>query len=63
MTRQAVVLTRGRRLFAAPPRGVTCHQPPWGRLASAAALLVLACWVTPDPPLYGNDHQRGDLAP
>jgi hypothetical protein len=20
-------------------------------------------WFTPDLPLYGNDHERGDLAP
>ncbi|GAA4445421.1 hypothetical protein GCM10023170_024240 [Phytohabitans houttuyneae] len=20
-------------------------------------------WVTPDLPLYGNDHERGDFAP
>ncbi|MEU4244181.1 hypothetical protein [Actinoplanes sp. NPDC026619] len=33
------------------------------RRASAAALLVLARWVTPDLPLYGNDHDRGDFAP
>jgi hypothetical protein len=46
-----------------PPRGITCHQPPWGPWASAAALLVLARWVTPDLPLYGNDHDRGDFAP
>jgi hypothetical protein len=31
--------------------------------ASAAALLALARWVTPDLPLYGNDHDRGDFAP
>jgi len=49
--------------FAAPPPGVTCHQPPWARRASAAALLALARWVTPDLPLYGNDHDRGDFAP
>jgi hypothetical protein len=28
--------------------------------ADAAAL---ACWITPDLPLYGNDHERGDFAP
>ncbi|GAA2640980.1 hypothetical protein GCM10010399_88340 [Dactylosporangium fulvum] len=22
-----------------------------------------AQWVTPDLPLYGNDHDRGDFAP
>lgn len=48
---------------AAPPPGVTCHQPPWDRAASAAALLALASWTTPDLPLYGNDHDRGDFAP
>jgi hypothetical protein len=20
-------------------------------------------WIAPDLPLYGNDHERGDLAP
>jgi hypothetical protein len=20
-------------------------------------------WITPDLPLYGNDHERGDFAP
>jgi hypothetical protein len=69
----APVLTRAgacappgsRRAFLppAPPAGVTCHQPPWGRLASAAALLVLAGWCTPELPLYGDDHDRGDFAP
>jgi hypothetical protein len=28
--------------------------------ADAAAF---ACWITPDLPLYGNDHDRGDFAP
>ncbi|WP_433382427.1 hypothetical protein ACQPZX_18920 [Actinoplanes sp. CA-142083] len=46
-----------------PPRGITCHQPPWSRRASAAARLALARWVTPDLPLYGNDHDRADFAP
>jgi len=49
--------------ITAPPPGITCHQPPWARRASAAALLTLARWVTPDLPLYGNDHDRGDFAP
>ena len=49
--------------ITSPPRGITCHQPPWDRRASAAALLALARWVTPDLPLYGNDHDRGDFAP
>ncbi|MBB5869019.1 hypothetical protein F4553_002398 [Allocatelliglobosispora scoriae] len=22
-----------------------------------------AQWITPDLPLYGNDHERGDFAP
>ncbi len=48
---------------ASPPRGITCHQPPWAERASAAALLALARWVTPDLPLYGDDHDRGDFAP
>ena len=48
---------------ARPPRGITCHQPPWARRASAAALLALARWVTPHLPLYGNDHDRSDFAP
>jgi len=56
-------VSTGHSLSAAPPRGVTCHQPPWERRASAAALLVLARWVTPDLPLYGYDHDRGDFAP
>jgi hypothetical protein len=30
---------------------------------SAATLPALARWVTPDLPLYGNDHDRGDFAP
>jgi hypothetical protein len=34
-----------------------------GVYASAAALLALARWVTPDLPLYGSDHDRGDFAP
>jgi hypothetical protein len=46
-----------------PPRGITCHQPPWARRVSAAAMLMLARWVTPDLPLYGNDHDRADFAP
>ncbi|HEX5200039.1 MAG TPA: hypothetical protein VFW27_08870 [Actinoplanes sp.] len=48
---------------ARPPSGITCHQPPWSRRASAAALLTLARWVTPHLPLYGNDHDRSDFAP
>jgi hypothetical protein len=48
---------------AAPPLGITCHRPPWARRASAAAQLALTRWVTPDLPLYGNDHDRGDFAP
>ncbi len=50
-------------ITTAPPYGITCHQPPWARRASAAAQLALARWVTPDLPLYGNDHDRGDFAP
>lgn len=26
-------------------------------------LAAFAQWVTPDLPLYGNDHDRGDFAP
>jgi hypothetical protein len=29
-------------------------------MAMAAAY---AQWIAPDLPLYGNDHERGDLAP
>jgi hypothetical protein len=36
---------------------------PRAARASAAALLVLARWITPDLPLYGDDHDRGDFAP
>jgi hypothetical protein len=36
---------------------------PSAASATAAALLALARWVTPDLPLYGNDHDRGDFAP
>ncbi|WP_203817706.1 hypothetical protein [Paractinoplanes ferrugineus] len=46
-----------------PPPGIVCHQPPWCGHASAAAMLALARWVTPDLPLYGNDHDRADFAP
>jgi hypothetical protein len=42
--------------FAAPTR----FTAP-ARLA--ASLLALSQWVTPDLPLYGNDHDRADFAP
>jgi len=29
----------------------------------SAVATAYACWFTPDLPLYGNDHERGDLAP
>jgi hypothetical protein len=29
----------------------------------AAVAAAYGCWVTPDLPLYGNDHERGDFAP
>jgi hypothetical protein len=28
-----------------------------------AAAAAFAQWIVPDLPLYGNDHERGDLAP
>jgi hypothetical protein len=28
-----------------------------------AIAVAYARWMTPDLPLYGNDHERGDLAP
>jgi hypothetical protein len=28
-----------------------------------AAATAFAQWFTPDLPLYGNDHERGDAAP
>jgi hypothetical protein len=28
-----------------------------------AMAAAYAQWVRPDLPLYGNDHERGDLAP
>jgi len=45
--------------------GITRRFTPFALSAasSAAALLALARWVTPDLPLYGNDHDRGDFAP
>jgi hypothetical protein len=27
-----------------------------------AAAAAFAQWITPDLPLYGNDHERGDSA-
>jgi hypothetical protein len=29
----------------------------------APALHAYEQWMTPDLPLYGNDHERGDAAP
>jgi hypothetical protein len=29
----------------------------------AAAQQAYRQWITPDLPLYGNDHERGDSAP
>jgi hypothetical protein len=28
-----------------------------------AVAAAYAQWIVPDLPLYGNDHERGDLAP
>jgi hypothetical protein len=51
---------------SARPARFASATPP-ARFASAArltaSLLALARWVTPDLPLYGNDHDRGDFAP
>lgn len=33
---------------------------PW---ADAPASAAYAQWITPDLPLYGNDHERSDFAP
>ena len=38
-------------------------HPPSPRVSGITALVALASWVTPDLPLYGNDHDRGDFAP
>jgi hypothetical protein len=32
-------------------------------IALEAAAARYARWITPDLPLYGNDHERADFAP
>jgi hypothetical protein len=32
-------------------------------IALEAVAAAYAQWLTPDLPLYGNDHDRGDFAP
>ncbi|GLY99785.1 hypothetical protein Acsp02_70380 [Actinoplanes sp. NBRC 103695] len=34
-----------------------------GVITLEAVAAAYAQWVTPDLPLYGNDHNRGDFAP
>jgi hypothetical protein len=28
-----------------------------------AVAAAYGCWITPDLPLYGNEHERSDFAP
>lgn len=32
-------------------------------IALEVAAAAYAQWITPDLPLYGNDHERADFAP
>jgi hypothetical protein len=34
-----------------------------GIIGSVICRSAFQQWITPDLPLYGNDHERGDFAP
>jgi hypothetical protein len=44
-------------------RGIGTVVPVIQIEAMAGLAAAYAQWITPDLPLYGNDHERGDLAP
>jgi hypothetical protein len=40
------------------------HRPGWARYGvGVICRSAFRQWITPDLPLYGDDHERGDSAP